>query len=48
MKYIIFSTVIIIANLLINTNCLFFKLEEDKEKCFVDELYKGSVIIFLK
>ena len=30
--------------LIINTNSIYFKLEQDREKCFLDEINKGSVI----
>ena len=31
--------------LLGNSNCLYFEVKGDKEKCFVDDFYKNSVVL---
>ena len=43
MKFILLLITAVILNYLKIVKCIYFKLEEDIEKCFVDELYKGSV-----
>lgn len=45
---IFLSLIIIFFTLSLDfVSCIYFKLNEDIEKCFVDELYKGSVLLFL-
>ena len=40
---LILIIIAILLNFIKQINCLYFKLESDSEKCFVDELEKGAV-----